>query len=187
MLARCDIQGYRSQSSIQRKDDAAQNRFLQRSSHVKRARGHSAPAGIARSACSRPSLAVELHTFKATIRRVVRNFIPAGSHGIFQQPASQAGKRLRELGIGIHTPATNCIMDTSKDRLGNQSVEQALLKQRKSTSASKTQGQARGQRQTQRHQRCRQRPSPGATQGDPHPDRPQVSQQMESNAPTQHI
>ena len=66
--------------------------------------------------------------------------MPEDSQFLFQHSTVQSDKRLRELGIGVHTPAINGIMDTLSDGMGNQPIEQALLKQRKATSAKKLKG-----------------------------------------------
>ena len=60
LLARFDTQGFRSVSSAQSKDDDAQHRFLLRSSKAKRTRDTSCPTLLARAACNRPSLALEM-------------------------------------------------------------------------------------------------------------------------------
>ena len=85
----------------------------------------------------RPTLALELRTFKATFRKVVRHHLPEEHHDLFQPPTTQADKRLRDLGVNVHTAAIRGIINTSLDHRRHQPIEQALLKQRTATSAKK--------------------------------------------------
>ena len=140
MLAAFDVQGHRSQNSIQRSDDKAHQRFLQRSSKAKRVGGQSTPAPPTHAACSRPSLALELQSFKAAFRKVVKHFVPTVHHYLFQQSVIQSDKRLREFGIGVHSPSINGIVDTDCFSEGNVLVELALLRQRKATAAKRLKG-----------------------------------------------
>lgn len=52
---------------------------------------------------SRPSLALELAGFKTAVRTVVRAYVPEEYKSLFLQPPFQADKRLRNIGIGVHT------------------------------------------------------------------------------------
>ena len=135
MLARFDTQGFRSRGSTQSKDDDAQHRFMIRSAC--NATRTPRPVAVSRSACVRPSLALELRTFKAIFRKVVRHHVPEGDHHLFQPPATQSDKRLRDLGINTHTAAIRGILNTSLDHRRRQPIEQALIKQRTATSANK--------------------------------------------------
>ena len=137
LLARFDTRGHRSVTSTQSKDDDAQHRFMLRSSRAKRSRDPAALAFLARAACSRPSLALKMRTFKATFKRVIRHYLLEKAHALFQAPASQADKRLRNLGINTHMASVSGVIDTSEDLLRNQPIEQAILRQRTATSAKK--------------------------------------------------
>ena len=136
MLTRFDTQGYRSIGSIQYKDTEAQHRFLLRNSKAKRTRSNTT-AALPKASCIRPSLALELQTFKSTFKNIVRQYLPEKAQVIFQASIEQQDKRLRNLGLNMHITAINGILDTSKDYLGNQLIEQAILKQRTATPAKK--------------------------------------------------
>ena len=98
---------------------------------------------IARSACTKPSMALELQTFKNTFKKIVRQYLPEKAQAIFQASTAQHDKRLRSLGFNLHTAAIKGILDTSNDYLGNQGLEQAILKQRTITSAKKPKAYSR--------------------------------------------
>jgi hypothetical protein len=111
MFTRFDTQGYRSQESIQHNNSVAHHRFLLRSSKTKRSRTTGTPA--VRSANTRPSMALELQTFKSTFKRIIRHYVPEKAQDIFLASTAQHDKRLRNLGLNFHTTAIKGILDTS--------------------------------------------------------------------------
>ena len=91
-------------------------------------------------ASTKPSLALELDTFKAAVRRVVRNYVPEHMQGLFEQSPYQADKRLRDIGINNHTAAISAILDTTGDPQGHLPIEQAIIKQRTATTGKVLEG-----------------------------------------------
>ena len=136
LFTRFDTHGFRSTTSVQSKEADSHHRFLRRTSREKRRHGNiTSPA--ARASCTRPSLALELQTFKAIFKKIVRQYLPEKAQHLFTSSTAQADKRLRNLGLNTHMAAIAGILDATTDHLGNQIVEQAILKQRTSMPAKK--------------------------------------------------
>ena len=76
LLVNVDLQGSRSAKSFQKKDNQAHQRFLERNKNVEEGLGSDAQTPLSHEAGSKPSLALELATFKTAFRKVVREYVP---------------------------------------------------------------------------------------------------------------
>jgi hypothetical protein len=130
LLADFDLHEHRSPESILRKDVQAHQRFLHRERTAGGDGGGTTQVPIAHEAGSKPSLAFELVTFKAAFRRVVKGYVPTELQSMFEHSSAQSDKRLRQLGIGNHSPAISGVLDLSGVPQKQKMIEQVLQRKR---------------------------------------------------------